>query len=205
MGMGEAARNVENVVKSAKNLVDPQLFQLAPRRVTISTVGPSPESFEQLGQAPVVLAWSVHASHDAVRRQLVPTTRYSMEDLRTALIQTLLRRTKKLRQVMLELALIDNINDRPEDAEHLVQFCQPLFEEVPGIKVVVNLIPWNDIQASSGPAAHYRKSSEESILAFQNILVENGILCYIRTTRGDDESAACGQLATKSSRVEISR
>jgi 23S rRNA (adenine2503-C2)-methyltransferase len=199
MGMGEAARNVDNVVRSATNLVDPHLFQFAPRRVTISTVGPTPQSFAELGQAPVVLAWSVHASHDVVRQSLVPTSKYSMTELRDSLIETLLQRPKKLRQIMLELALIDNVNDRPEDAEHLVKFCQP-FYKIRGCKLVVNLIPWNDISATSGPAAQYRKPSRESVLEFQRLLNDKGILCYIRTTRGDDESAACGQLATKARR-----
>lgn len=200
MGMGEAARNVNHVVRSAQSLADPQLFQLAPRRVTISTVGPTPEAFEQLGRAPAVLAWSTHASEDTVRKRLVPTTRYSMVELRNSLIQVLKNKPRKHRQIMLELALINDINDRPEDASHLVEFCQAFYQEVPGVRLVVNLIPWNDISATTGPAAQYQKPATGHVLAFQKRLVEENILCYVRTTRGDDESAACGQLATKSSR-----
>jgi len=200
MGMGEAARNVVNVVKAAQVLTDPQLFQLAPRRVTISTVGPTPQAFHDLGRAPAVLAWSVHASCDKVRNQLVPSTRHSMVELRDALIQVLLERPRKLRQVMLEFALIGCLNDRPQDAHHLVQFCRAFYQNVPGVKLVVNLIPWNDISASSGPAVDYQKPSAASVETFQSILVKHNILCYVRTTRGDDESAACGQLATKSKR-----
>jgi 23S rRNA (adenine2503-C2)-methyltransferase len=62
---------------------------------------------------------------------------------------------------------------------------------------VVNLIPWNDIAAQSGPAANYQTPSPEALSAFQKTLMKRNILCYVRTTRGDDESAACGQLATK--------
>ncbi|CAB9506999.1 RNA methyltransferase RlmN [Seminavis robusta] len=199
MGMGEAARNVQHVVRAASHLVDPQLFQLAPRRVTISTVAPSPKAFEELGKAPVVLAWSVHSSEDALRKKLVPTTKHQMVELRDSLIKVLLGRPRKLRQIMLELALIENVNDRPQDAEHLAEFCNAFYEKVPGVKLVVNLIPWNDIAATSGPAKHYRKPSNGRILAFQKILVGKDMLCYVRTTRGDDESAACGQLATKAS------
>lgn len=203
MGMGEAARNVDPVVRSAENLADPQLFQLAPRRVTISTVAPTPEAFGQLGRAPAVLAWSVHASEDSVRKRLVPTTKHTMVELRNSLIQVLRSRPRKLRQVMLELALINDINDRTEDAEHLADFCKAFYEEVPGVKVVVNLIPWNDISATSGPAKDYQKPASEHVLNFQKVLTDQGILSYVRTTRGDDESAACGQLATKSSRKDV--
>jgi 23S rRNA (adenine2503-C2)-methyltransferase len=197
MGMGEAARNVDHVVRSVSNLVDRKLFQIAPRRVTISTVAPSPQAFEELGKAHVVLAWSIHASEDSLRKKLVPTTKYSVVHLRDSLIRVLLGRPQTRRQIMLELALIDGINDRIQDAEHLAEFCQEFYRKVPGVKLVVNLIPWNDISATSGPAAHYRKPSSASLLAFQKLLVEHHILCYTRTTRGDDESAACGQLATK--------
>lgn len=208
MGMGEPADNADSVVLAAEAMVDQLLFQLAPRRVTISTVGPSPQAFHNIGKAPVVLAWSVHATRDAVRRKLVPTTRHTMAELRDeGLIPVLKKRSKRLRTTMLEFALIEGINDNPEDALDLVQFCQPLFNEIPGIKLTINLIPWNDIRTSSSSPfsgdvalAEFRRPSTERVLAFQRILQENNILCYIRTTRGDDESAACGQLATKKKR-----
>jgi 23S rRNA (adenine2503-C2)-methyltransferase len=196
MGMGEPADNGDAVVQAANIMVDRNLFKLTPRRVTISTVAPTPESFAVLGQAPVVLAWSVHSSRDEIRRQLVPTTKYTMEELRHGLIATLKGRSKRLRNIMLEVTLLDQINDSQEDAEYLAEFCGPLFEEVPGIKLLVNLIPWNDISASFGPASAYRKPRMERVLAYQKILVDKGILSYIRTTRGDQEDAACGMLST---------
>ena len=97
---------------------------------------------------------------------------------------------------MLEVALLDQINDSVEAATHLADFCRDISEQVPGSKVTVNLIPWNDINAPSGPAALFRKPSLNRVLAFQKVLVDRNIRCYIRTTRGDDQSAACGQLAT---------
>jgi 23S rRNA (adenine2503-C2)-methyltransferase len=197
MGMGEPADALKSVVRAANILVDNNLFQLAPRRVTISTVGISPDSFHELGKGNCVLAWSVHASRDSVRRELVPTTKYTMVQLRDGLSWTLQQRTKRLRSTMLEITLLDGINDSEEDARHLVEFCQPLLEQVEGIKLVVNLIPWNDIGASSGPAKNYRRPSRSRIIAFQKVLADNNILCFVRTTRGDDESAACGMLATK--------
>lgn len=196
MGMGEPADNIPAVVKAATMMVDSNLFQLAPRRITISTVAPNPGVFEKLAEAPVVLAWSVHSSRDDVRRQLVPTTKYSMEELRDGLITTLRGRSKRLRNTMLEVTLLDEINDSPEDAQHLADFCRPFYEG-PAIKLTVNLIPWNDISASFGPASGYRQPKMEKVRAYQKVLAENGILCYVRTTRGDEENAACGMLSTK--------
>ena len=123
-----------------------------------------------------------------------------MVELRNSLIEALKVRPRKQRQVMLELALIDGVNDRLEDASHLADFCQAFYEEVAGVKLVVNLIPWNDISVTTGPAALYKKPAIDHVMAFQKHLVDRNILCYVRTTRGDDESAACGQLATKASR-----
>jgi 23S rRNA (adenine2503-C2)-methyltransferase len=197
MGLGEPGDNVEQVVRTAHILVDRQMFQLASRRVTISTVGPTPETFSRLGEAPAVLAWSVHASRDEVRKQLVPTTRYSMEELREGLIQALVGRSKRLRSIMLEVTLLDGINDSEKDAIHLCEFSQVILERVPGVKLVVNLIPWNDIGSVAGLPFELRQPSMKRILHFQRVLINNGIFCYIRATRGDDESAACGQLATK--------
>jgi 23S rRNA (adenine2503-C2)-methyltransferase len=197
MGMGEPADNAEAVVQAANVMIDRRLFQLTPRRVTISTIAPTPQVFAQLGEAPVVLAWSVHTSRDDLRRQLVPTTKHTMVELREGLMTTLKKRSKSLRNIVLEVTLLDQINDTTEDAEHLAEFCRPLLEEIQGLKLVVNLIPWNNISATIGPALHYRKPKMERVLTYQKVLVDRGILTYVRTTRGDEEDAACGMLSTK--------
>mmetsp|Transcript_12616 Transcript_12616/g.30129 ORF Transcript_12616/g.30129 Transcript_12616/m.30129 type:complete len:446 (+) Transcript_12616:136-1473(+) len=202
MGQGEPADNAESVVEAAKILADRDLYQLSPRRVTISTVAPEPECFSKIGEAGVALAWSVHASKQELREELVPTTRHSMNDLREGLITTLQGRTKRQRNTMLEVALIGGVNDSKEDALHLVEFCQPFFEEVKGMKLFVNLIPWNDIGATHGPASTYKKPDMERVIQYQDVLREHGILCYIRTTRGDEENAACGMLTTKKKKSE---
>ncbi|GAX25077.1 23S rRNA (adenine2503-C2)-methyltransferase [Fistulifera solaris] len=197
MGLGEPADNVDAVVAAAECLTDPHRFAMTPRRVTISTVAPTPDAFAKLNRAPAVLAWSVHATRDALRKQLVPTTKYSMTELREGLVSTLEQRSKRRRNILLEITLLDQINDSIEDAQHLVEFCQPLVA-IPGVRVIVNLIPWNDIQVQTGAAAQYRKPSPERIEAFQHYLIQQGNLrCFIRTTRGDDELAACGQLSTR--------
>jgi len=197
MGMGEPADNVDAVVHAVQTLTDDNLFALAPRKVTVSTVAPSLNSFAELDQAQGTLAWSLHSSRDEVRNVLVPTAKHSVEDLRDALIDVLREKSKKKRTIMLEMALLEGVNDSEEDARHLAQFCQPIFDNVQGIKLTVNLIPWNNIGASSGPASLFKTPSEERVLSFQRVLAKEGIRCYVRTTRGDDESAACGQLATK--------
>ena len=200
MGMGDAADNVSNVMRASNVLTDGDQFKMAQRKVSISTVGPDPQSFRELGKAPAVLAWSVHATEDTLRKRLVPTTKYPMTELRDAYLEALLERPIKLRTTMLEIALIEEVNDGVDDAEHLAAFVLNMYEKVPGIKVMVNLIPFNDI---GHPV--YRKPSVERVWAFQKRLTSKGLKCFIRTTRGDDESAACGQLATKKKKEQATK
>ena len=194
MGMGEPADNAAAVVTVANTLADRRMFGLAQSKITISTVAPDPSAFITLGQAPAVLAWSVHAVDDKLRRSVVPTTKNKMEELRMGLVQALSSRSNKLRRTMLEVALIENVNDSDDDAQRLAVFAQSIMNDVAGSKVVVNLIPYNAIDHPT-----YKTPSMESVLRFQKIITDHeggGVLCYIRTTRGDEESAACGQLAT---------
>ncbi|KAL7468695.1 hypothetical protein ACHAXS_008944 [Conticribra weissflogii] len=198
MGMGEAADNAEAVLLATNTLVDRRMFGMAQSKVTISTVAPNPEAFATLGLAPAVLAWSVHAVDDSLRKKLVPTTSYSMEELRKGLVKALSSRSNKLRRTMLEVALMEDVNDSKRDAKLLAEFAQSIMDDVPGSKIVVNLIPFNDIGHPT-----YRTPSMERVLEFQKVVVEHGnskgrcVLCYVRATRGDEESAACGQLVTK--------
>ena len=192
MGMGEPADNVEAVCKATEILTDVDLFHMGQSKVTVSTVAPTPEAFASFKDAPCVLAWSVHAANDDLRRKLVPTTKYTMNELRQGLIDTLLQRPKRLRATMLEVALIKDLNDQPKAAEELADFAKVIIDSVPGIKLVVNLIPFNDIGHPT-----YQKPTNESVKKFQNILWERNVFAHVRTTRGDDESAACGQLTTK--------
>jgi 23S rRNA (adenine2503-C2)-methyltransferase len=204
---------------------DRQLFQLAQSKVTISTVAPTPQAFAELAQAPVTLAWSVHAANDALRKRMVPTTKYSMVELRQGLVEALSNRRSQspLRTTMIEMALIDHINDSEQDAQDLADFCKGLVREVmeqdkqkqtqtdvdtdvdavdaKPIKLVVNLIPWNDIDSGEDTPPNplgYRKPTDARVRAFQKVLTDRGVFTFVRTTRGDDESAACGQLATTS-------
>ena len=142
-----------------------------------------------------VLAWSVHAVRDELRRQLVPTTKYTMVELRQGLIETLKRRS--LRTTMVEVALIDGVNDSIREADELAIFVKEITTQVPNSKLICNLIPYNDIGGGGGTASSsFRKPSLERVMEFQQRLQELGVYAHVRGTRGDDESAACGQLAT---------
>ena len=192
MGMGEPADNAAEVCKATEILTNTDLFHLAKRKVTVSTVAPTPESFGFFENAPCVLAWSVHAANDLLRKKLVPTTKHPMVELRQGLIDALKNKQKNLRTLMLEVALIDDVNDTDEAAHELADFAQVIVDEVSHLKMIINLIPFNDIGHPT-----YRKPDENRVKSFQKILWSKGLVAHIRTTRGDDESAACGQLATK--------
>ena len=159
--------------------------------------------------ASCVLAWSVHAATDALRKQLVPTTRYTINELRQGLIDTLLLRPPNfLRTVMIEVALIDQLNDSIQNADDMATLVRGLVDAVPGCKVMVNLIPYNDInrdQLISSKAKLYRKPSMDRVLAYQKHLWSVGVYTHVRVTRGDDESAACGQLVTIKQRQQLKR
>jgi len=210
MGMGEPTDNLQSVIPAVNRMVSltGAGFQLSPAKITVSTVAPTPHVFLELAAVPATLAWSVHAVRDSLRKELVPTTRYSMAELREGLVEAMIMRKdwgNRMWSVMLEVALIDGVNDNVVEAEELADFSIDLVEEVAGreggrggLKVIVNLIPFNDIGHES-----YRSPSEERVLAFQKVLVDKGVLTYVRTTRGDDESAACGQLATKRTKKTV--
>jgi len=192
MGMGEASDNVDNVVEATKIMTTRELFQLSASKVTVSTVGPSPESFKAFAEAPCVIAWSVHAANDELRKQLVPTTNYTMEELREGLIETMLARPMNGRTVMLEVALMKGVNDSLKEAEELAAFAEVIAERVMGCKVMVNLIPFNDIGHGE-----YQRPDDKDVVAFQKYIHDRGLFSHVRATRGDDKTAACGQLATK--------
>ena len=195
MGMGEPADNAMNVVRAVSTMADRRMFSLAQSKITVSTVAPNPSAFTTLGSSPAALAWSVHAVDDSLRKELVPTTKFSIEELKEGLVKALKSRSKKLRRTMLEVALIDGVNDSEKDAKLLVSLARSIMADVEGSKVVVNLIPFNDIGHPK-----YRTPSEENVLGFQKIITDGDVLCYVRTTRGDEENAACGQLATSRSK-----
>mmetsp|Transcript_12035 Transcript_12035/g.36380 ORF Transcript_12035/g.36380 Transcript_12035/m.36380 type:complete len:381 (+) Transcript_12035:2-1144(+) len=187
MGMGEPADNVEEVSRALHAMVHPFGFQLGRSYVCVSTVGPSPGHIRALEPLPARLAWSVHAADDRLRRLLVPTTRHRMRELRDAWGETLQARAD--RGLMAEVTLIDGVNDGADAAASLHGLLAPL----PG-KTRVNLIPYNANAGLGAAGRLFRPAQPEAVRAFQRRLLDRGLICTVRTPRGNEESSACGML-----------
>lgn len=190
MGMGEPLHNYDATVKALTILTHPLGLAYPPRRITLSTVGLAQEivRFGQSGLG-VNLAVSLHAANDELRDRLVPINRrYPLKELIAALRAYPL---PPRRYLTFEYALIDGVNDRPEDARALVRLLR-------GLRCKVNLLPLNE--ASAIP---FRRPSRERVEAFQRILKSAGLLVTIRESRGLDISAACGLLATETGQKSL--
>ena len=184
MGMGEPLLNLPAVVEAARVLVHPKAFAMAPRRVTVSTVGLVPQIEPLLRAVPVNLAVSLHASTDAVRDELVPLNRR----FPLAALLGELRRLEQItrrRPVFFEYTLIAGVNDTPQDARRLA----PLLH---GIPAKLNLIPMNP-----HPDSPYRAPTDEVVDAFFREVSSSGVRATVRRSRGPDIQAACGQLALR--------
>ena len=211
MGQGEPLDNADAVEGALRALTDQRLFGLAPRRITVSTVGPSPEAIRRMATWPAHIAWSVHAADDELRKQLVPSAKHSAAALRDAFrdvltarhepgsVQSNMLSGRQSRSIMIEATLIDGVNDAPSHAEQLVQLLMPLVAE--DIAVRVNLIPYNRNDGLRGEwAASFRPSPAEHVKAFRARLLDAGMFCSTRAQRGAEDAAACGMLATASRR-----
>jgi 23S rRNA (adenine2503-C2)-methyltransferase len=184
MGMGEPLLNLSAVMEAVRILVHPKAFAMAPRRVTVSTVGVVPKIEALLTGVPVNLAVSLHATTDEVRDRLVPMNRRFP-------LATLLGRLRELesvtrrRPIFFEYVLIAGVNDSAEDARRLT----PLLAGIPS---KLNLIPMNPHADSS-----FRPPSEDVIDRFLRIVAGAGLRVTLRRPRGEDIDAACGQLALR--------
>jgi 23S rRNA (adenine2503-C2)-methyltransferase len=182
MGMGEPLANYDNVVPALRLFLDDNAYGLSRRRVTLSTSGLVPMIDRLAADAPVALAVSLHAPDDDLRDRLVPINRrHPLKELLAACLRYLPRAPRDF--VTFEYVMLDDVNDRPEDARKLVAIAR----EVP---CKLNLIPFNPF-----PGTAFRTSPRERIRAFQQTLMDAGVTTTIRKTRGDDIDAACGQLA----------
>ena len=132
-------------------------------------------------ESDVALALSLHAPNDLLRNQLVPLNKKYSLDALMATCKTYFQ-TEPKRSVTMEYVILDNINDRPEHAKQLIK----LLKNVPA---KMNLIPFNPF-----PKTPYQRSTDEAILQFQQTLMSAGIHTTVRRTRGDNITAACGQL-----------
>lgn len=182
MGMGEPLLNYDNVLKASSLMLDDFAYNLSKYRVTLSTSGVVPK-LEQLKQdSPMALAISLHAPDNDLRSQLVPINKkYPIEQLLDVCKNYFDKSSK--RKITFEYVMLDGINDSIKHAKKLVTILQ-------GIPAKVNLIPFNPF-----PRTHYKCSSPQTIDVFHGILNKSGIITTVRKTRGDQISAACGQLA----------
>jgi 23S rRNA (adenine2503-C2)-methyltransferase len=181
MGMGEPLHNYDETMKALRILADPQGFHLAPRRVTLSTVGLLP-ALERLARESVMpnLAISLHAPTDRQRGELVPiNTKYGVDEIVAAAKKFPL---KKRARITFEYVLLAGVNDSPDDARRLAKL-------LGGVKSKVNLIPLN---AAAG--IPFERPSDAAIDRFARILAERGLTVSVRKSRGRDIRAACGQL-----------
>jgi 23S rRNA (adenine2503-C2)-methyltransferase len=182
MGMGEPLANFDHVVGAVRLMLDANAYGLSRRRVTLSTAGLVPGIDRLREECPVALAVSLHAPNDALRDVLVPINRkYPLRELLAACLRYIERAPRDF--VTFEYVMLDGVNDAPEQARELVQRVR----EVP---CKFNLIPFNPF-----PNSEFSTSPRARIAAFQGVLQDAGYVATVRTTRGADIDAACGQLA----------
>lgn len=180
MGMGEPLLNYKEVVRACKILLDEKGANFSSRRITISTSGIVPRIYDLGSDLPTQLAISLNATTNEQRTQIMPINKkWPIEELIAAMRAYPLA---KRRRITVEYVMLKDVNDTPEDARRLIQL-------LAGIPVKVNLLPLN---------AHDRTEFEtppwERVVAFQKILRDARVTSLLRTPRGQDIAAACGQL-----------
>jgi 23S rRNA (adenine2503-C2)-methyltransferase len=181
MGVGEPFDNYDNVLKAIYRLNAKEAFRIGARRITVSTCGLIPE-IKRFAEEPIQaeLSVSLHAANDKLRSTLMPINKkYSLKDLMDC-CRWYTKETN--RQITFEYVLMQGINDRLEDARDLAVFLK-------GFLVKVNLIVYN-----RNDNLDFRVPSHENVMAFEQELVHRGIPATVRSARGDDIDAACGQL-----------
>jgi 23S rRNA (adenine2503-C2)-methyltransferase len=191
MGMGEPLHNYDATVRALRLITHREGIALSSRKVTVSTSGLVPE-IAKLGQdfgGNIGLAISLHAADDETRSRLMPINKkYPLDVLMKALREYPLPRR---RRITIEYTLVAGKNDDVAEARKLAKLLR-------GLPVKVNLIPMNPIEASSlGPP------DLSNVLAFQRVLCDAGYSCFIRRRRGDDVSAACGQLVLLGAKPKV--
>ena len=180
MGQGEPLHNFENVRQATLILMEEKGIGLGQRKITLSTSGLVPQ-IERLGDFPPInVAISLHSTHNAVRDRLMPVNRrYDLERLFMAIGTIPL---KPRRKITYEYLLIKGLNDTPEDIKGLKKMLDRQ-------RAKINLIPFNEY-----PGTPFRRPDPATIRQFQKNLIDAGYICTLRSTKGDDILAACGQL-----------
>ena len=183
MGMGEPLDNYDNVVKSVNILSDDNALGIGKRKITISTAGlvdKLPYLYKDTG---VRIAISLNATNDTDRANIMPVNNsWTISDIVKTIRQLPLKRHEF---ITIEYVMFSGINDDILHAKELAKLLK-------GLKVKVNLIPYNSFKGSS-----FKTPSDKALHDFYDILVKNGLVCNVRYSKGKDISAACGQLKSK--------
>ena len=186
MGMGEPLLNFNNVVKATNLMLDDLAYGLSKRRVPLSTAGVVPALYRLKEVSDVALALSLHAPNDELRTKLVPLNKkYPIKEVLEACRHYIEGETH--RSITIEYIMIKDVNDTPKHAKQLAAILR-------GIPSKINLIPFNPFP---GANADYKRSTDETIVRFRDMLMAMGYTAITRRTRGEDIDAACGQLAGK--------
>lgn len=181
MGMGEPLDNLPALEKAINILTHPHGWRLAQRRMTVSTVGPSPKAIRKASALSCDLAWSLHSADDVKRKKLIPQARHGVSELRDAFAEVIV---EKRAQLFVELVMIDGLNDSQADMDSLMGFLVGLKQNVR-----INLLPLNP------SSADMRASPADRVSARKKQLQDEGFFCETRRPRGLEIQAACGQLA----------
>ena len=192
MGMGEPLYNFDNVRDAMKIAMDPEGISLSRRRITLSTSGVVPEIAKTAQEIGCLLAVSFHATTDETRDKLVPINK----KWNIATLLDALRSYPKLsnsERITFEYVMLKGVNDSDADAHRLIQL-------IKGIPAKINLIPFNE-----WPGSPYQRSDWKRIRAFADIIYKAGYASPIRTPRGEDIMAACGQLKSESQKISKAR
>jgi 23S rRNA (adenine2503-C2)-methyltransferase len=192
MGMGEPLYNFENVRDAMKIVMDNEGIGLGRRRITLSTSGVVPEIARTATEIGCLLAISFHATTDEVRDKLVPINKkWNIAELLDALREY--PNLSNSERITFEYVMLEGVNDTKEDAYRLIEL-------IKGIPAKINLIPFNE-----WPGAPYKRSSNNRIHKFADIIYNAGYASPIRTPRGEDIMAACGQLKSATERGRKSK
>ena len=192
MGMGEPLYNFDNVRDAMKIAMDPEGISLSRRRITLSTSGVVPEIAKTAQEIGCQLAISFHATTDEVRDKLVPINKkWNIAELLGAL--RTYPKVSNSERITFEYVMLKDVNDTDADARRLVKL-------IKGIPAKINLIPFNE-----WPGSPYERSDWSRIEAFADIIYKAGYASPIRTPRGEDIMAACGQLKSATERARKSK
>ncbi len=191
MGMGEPLYNLDNVVEAIETITDGEGISISKRRITVSTAGVAPKIPELGKRTGAMLAISLHATNDDLRNELVPINKkYNLKELFDAIRQYPDLGNSK--RVTFEYVMLKGVNDTLAEAMDLVRLLK-------GVPSKINLIPFNP-----WPGTKYECSDWETIEAFAEVLNRAGYASPIRTPRGRDILAACGQLRSESVKEKAS-